>query len=131
MKKAGSSEYTFAVDRDATKKQIAKQIASQFNVNVLGVRTVNLKPATKMQRRVRKSYLVGGVKKAIVLLKKGQKLAIFESEPEKEEVVVTSAENEPRIMKEKKSFLGRTKVRVEKSAVGSSPTTQRKVITGK
>ena len=42
-----------------------------------------------------------------------------------------TAEGEPIKLKEKKDLLGRTKVRVETSAVGAAPTTQRKVITGK
>src|SRR5206468_3877993 len=81
----------------------------------------------KSQRRVRKNYQTGGFKKAIVTVKKGQVIPIFETP--KEEVTVTTGESEPQIMKEKRNLLSRTKVKVEKSAVGASPTTQRKVIT--
>lgn len=129
MKLAEENFYTFVVDKNATKEIIAKFVADKFDVSVLSVRTVNIKPKTKTQRRVRKTYLTGGFKKAIVEVKKGQKIALFETP--KEEVVVTTGEGEPIITKEKKDIFRRTKVRVEKGNIGGSPTTQRKVITGK
>lgn len=129
MKLAEKGQYTFEVDKNATKPQIAKAVADKFNVKVLGVKTINVKGETKSQRRVRKSYQTTGFKKAIVHVGKGQKIALFETP--KEEAVVTTAEGEPIKLREKKDILGRTKVKVEKSAVGAAPTTQRKVITGK
>lgn len=127
MKSAQSGLYTFEVDKNADKDLIGKIVAETFNVKVLGVKVTNVKGKMKMQRSVRKSYQKSGMKKAFVQVKKGDKIAIFET-PKEEEVVVTSAEGEPQIMKEKKDLLGRTKVRVEKRAVGAAPTTQRKVI---
>lgn len=129
MKLAQSGLYAFEVDKDATKPLIAKIVAEKFNVKVLEVKVVNVKGKIKQQRRVRKSYKTGGFKKALVQVGKGQTIAIFETP--KEEVTVTTAEGEPVKLKEKKDILGRTKVKVEKSAVGAAPTTQRKVITGK
>lgn len=129
MKLAGSNFYTFEVDRNATKPQIAKAVSEKFNVNVLRVKVLNIKGKIKQQKKVRRSYQTSTFKKAVVQVKKGDKIALFETP--KEEVVVTTAEGEPIKIREKKDFLGRTKVRVEKSAVGSAPTTQRKVITGK
>lgn len=129
MKLAANNWYTFVVDKNATKPQIAKVVASQFKVDVLKVAVMNVKGHAKMQRRARKTYQTKGYKKAIVFLKKGQTIALFETP--KEEVVVTTAEGEPQIMKEKKDILRRTKVKVERGATGASPTTQRKVITGK
>lgn len=129
MKLAQGGLYTFEVDKKATKDLIGKIVAETFNVKVLGVKVTNVKGKMKMQRRIRKSYRRAGMKKAFVQVKKGDKIAIFETP--KEDVVVTTAEGEPQIMKEKKDILGRTKVRVEKSAVGAAQTTQRKVITGK
>lgn len=131
MKQAKSNEYTFKVAKEATKLQIARLISDKFAINVLNVRTITTKSKTKMQKRVRKSYQVGGFKKAVVQLKKGQSIPLFEANAGKEEAVVTSVESEPKIIKEKKGFLSRTKVRVEKGSVGAAPTTQRKVITGK
>lgn len=129
MKLAQSGLYTFEVDKEAIKPQIAKLISDRFKVSVLKVKTINVKGETKSQRRIRKFYQTKGFKKAIVQVKKGDKIALFETP--KEEVTVTTAESEPIKIKEKKDLLGRTKVRVEKSAVGAAPTTQRKVITGK
>lgn len=129
MKLAGSNFYTFEVDRNATKPQIAKAVSEKFNVNVLKVKVLNIKGQTKQQKKVRRSYQTSTFKKAVVQVRKDDKIALFETP--KEEAVVTTAEGEPIKIREKKDLLGRTKVRVEKSAVGSAPTTQRKVITGK
>lgn len=130
MKLAQIGLYTFEVDKNSTKPLIAKRVAEKFNVKVLKVRITNLKGEMKSQRRVRKMYKSGGYKKALVQVEKGAKIAIFET-PKEEEVTVTTAEGEPIKLKEKKDFLGRVKVKVEKTAVGAAPTTQRKVITGK
>ena len=129
MKLAQANLYTFEVSKDATKPLIAKAVADKFNVEVLKVRTMNVKGEMKNQKRVRKSYQTKGFKKAIVQVAKGQKIAIFETP--KEEAVVTTAEGEPQVLKEKKDILRRTRVKIEKGAPGAAPTTQRKVITGK
>lgn len=129
MKLANINFYTFVVDKNATKDVIAKFVADKFKVSVLSVRTVNIKPKTKMQRQVRKSYQTRGFKKAYVEVKKGEKISIFETP--KEEVKVTTGEDEPIVTKEKRDIFRRTKVRVEKGNISGVPTTQRKVITGK
>ena len=126
MKLAQANLYTFEVSKDATKPLIAKAVADKFNVEVLKVRTMNVKGEMKNQKRVRKSYQTKGFKKAIVQVAKGQKIAIFETP--KEEAVVTTAEGEPQVLKEKKDILRRTRVKIEKGAPGAAPTTQRKVI---
>lgn len=133
MKLAGRGEYTFEVAKGANKDQVKKAVEEKFKVNVLKVAIINIKGEVRSQKRVRKFYRTTGFKKAIVKTAKDQKIAIFETP--KEEAVVTppagGAEGEPIKLKEKKDFLGRTKVKVEKTAVGTAPTTQRKVITGK
>lgn len=129
MKLAQNGLYTFEVLKEATKLLIAKIVAEKFNVKVLSVKVINVKGRVKSQKKVRKLFQGKGIKKALVQVGKGQKIAIFETP--KEEVKVTTAEGEPIKIKEKKDILGRTKVKVEKSAVGAAPTTQRKVITGK
>lgn len=129
MKLAVRHLYTFEVDKNADKAAISKAVADKFNVKVVSVKTINIKGETKSQKRVRKFHQSEGFKKAIVELPKNQKIALFET-PKEEEVKVTTVE-EPIKLKEKKDILGRTKVKVEKSAVGAAPTTQRKVITGK
>ena len=130
MKLADRHLYTFEVDKNATKATVARAVADKFNVKVISVKTINIKGETKSQKRVRRFYQSAGLKKAIVQLDKNQKIALFET-PKEEEVKVTTAEGEPITLKEKKDILGKTKVKVEKSAVGAAPTTQRKVITGK
>lgn len=128
MKLAQSGLYVFEVDKDATKPAVAKAVAEKFNVKVLEVKVLNVKGKVKQQRRVRKVYNLSGFKKALVQVKKGEKIAIFET-PKEEEVTVTTAEGEPIKLKEKKDILGRTKVKVEKTPqFGGAPTTQRKVI---
>ena len=129
MRLAQSGLYTFEVDKSSSKPMVAKRVAEKFNVKVLKVKITNVKGEIKSQRRVRKSYQTGGFKKALVQVAKGQTIAIFETP--KEEVTVTTTEGEPIKLKEKKDLLGRVKVKVERSAVGAAPTTQRKVITGK
>lgn len=129
MKLAEKSLYTFEVDKEATKPLIAKRVAEKFNVKVLKVKVMNVKGKLKQQKRARKIYSVSGFKKALVQVGKGQKIAMFETP--REEATVTTAEAGPIKLKEKKDILGRTKIKVEKSAVGAAPTTQRKVITGK
>ena len=130
MNLAQNGFYTFEVDKNATKPLIAKIVAEKFGVKVLKVKVINKKGQTKFQRQVRGSYQTKGFKKAVVQVKKGDKIAIFET-PKEEQATVTTAEGEPIKMKEKKDLLGRIKVRVEKTATGAAPTTQRKVITGK
>ena len=130
MKLADKNLYTFLVDKTSTKDMIARKVAEKFKVEVIKVKTINIKPKKKIQRKVRGFYQIPGFKKAVVEVKKGQKIAIFETPKEE---VSSLAEGEPIIMKEKKDLFGRTKVKVEKSQqnVGALPTTQRKVITGK
>ncbi len=135
MQMASSGLYTFEVDKGANKNSVAQDVAKRFGVNVVSVKILNAKAKLKTQRMVKRTYLSGGFKKAMVQVKKGQTIALFESKPE-ETAVVTTGEGEPQILKERKDILRRTKVRVEKNAPGqqvqgASPTTQRKVITGK
>ncbi|MDP3758682.1 MAG: 50S ribosomal protein L23, partial [Candidatus Daviesbacteria bacterium] len=132
MRLAQSGLYVFEVDKNATKPLIARAVAEKFNVKVLKVKIINVKGKLKQQRKVKKVYKTGGFKKALVQLGKGQTIAMFET-PKEEKVTPTGVgtESEPIKLKEKRDFLGRTKVKVERTAVGAAPTTQRKVITGK
>lgn len=129
MMNAKAGLYTFEVDKDATKFQIASAIEDKFKVKVIAVKTINTKGQVKQQRTVRKSYQNPSVRKALVKLQKGQTLALFETP--KEEAVVTTAEGESIILKEKKDMFKGTKVKIEKSQTAEKTTVQRKVITGK
>lgn len=68
-------QYLFLVDDKATKSEIVKAVSSIYKVHVVGVRTVNVKP--KRRRLGRTVGVKPGYKKAIVTLKKGEKLDIL------------------------------------------------------
>lgn len=106
--------YTFAVDRNSSKEQIANLVSRKFNVDVLAVKTINIKGKVKMQRSRQGFYTTQNFKKAIVQIKKNQKIALFEvaTEEEKAKNVEIKTADTPKV-KEKKSLLGRTKVRIE------------------
>ncbi len=117
--------FTFEVGLASTKQSIGRQVKSRFGVDVLSVKTINVKGKSKQQRTRKGSYTTSASKKAIVKIKKGQKIAIFEEavaakesshDHNHEEVEVRTAEGESLgTVKEKKSLLKGTKVRIEKS----------------
>ncbi len=131
MKLAGNGFYTFLVGQDATKPEVSKAVSEKFKVDILSVKMMTVKGETKMQRRVRKFYQTKNTKKAVVQVKAGQTIPVFETPKEEPEAIVTTADQEPQVLKDKRNLLSRTKVKVERSATGAAPTTQRKVITGK
>ncbi|MDD3531813.1 MAG: 50S ribosomal protein L23 [Candidatus Shapirobacteria bacterium] len=71
--------YTFVVDRAASKNQIKKAVETIFGVSVIRVRTTILKRKQKRLSNNRRMLQPAPVKKAIVELKKGEKLDIYES----------------------------------------------------
>lgn len=111
--------YTFEVGKGSTKEQIAKVVADKFKVTVESVKTLNRPGKVKMQRTRRGYFKQADIKKAIVKVKKGDRIALFEqiNEQPEQDVTVTTAEGEPVTqIKEKKSLLKGTKVRIEKVA---------------
>lgn len=115
MIQASLGQYTFLVDREATKVDIRKAIERKFEVNVISVKTINMKAKIKMQRSRKGRFTVPAAKKAMVGLKKGQKITLFENATPTEEVEVRTAEGEKIAeVSEKKSFLRGTKVKIEK-----------------
>jgi large subunit ribosomal protein L23 len=73
-----NNQYTFLVDKDANKIEIAKAIEEKFSVHVESVNTIISLGATK---RVGK-YIgkKNDFKKAIVTLKKDEKIQLFQKE---------------------------------------------------
>jgi large subunit ribosomal protein L23 len=69
--------YSFEVDRDANKLEIREAIESIFKVSVVGVNT--LRVHRKQRGRGRFAGYTQVSKKAIVRLKPGDKINIFES----------------------------------------------------
>ena len=66
----------FQVKRSANKLQIKEAVQNIFNVTVLDVNTINVKPKT--QRFGRHQGQTKAWKKAIVLLKEGDRIDFFE-----------------------------------------------------
>lgn len=117
--------YTFEVAKEATKHQISKVVADKFKVTVVSVNTINRVGKTKTQRTRKGYFNQPHLKKAIVRVGKGDKIALFEQVSTGEDhtghnhgdVEVRTAEGEAvTSVKEKKSLLGGTKVRIEKAA---------------
>lgn len=80
MDDAGKGKFTFEVSSSATKHGIKKTIEEQFKVNVLDVATITV-PGKKKKRMTRRGARMNSTpswKKAIVLLKAGQKISLFE-----------------------------------------------------
>lgn len=116
--------YTFEVAKSAKKPQIAKIIADKFKVKVIAVNTINRAGKTKQQRTKKGYFQQPHLKKAIVRVGKGDKIALFEQvtsesfdSAQDRDVEVRTAEGESMgTVKEKKSLLHGTKVRIEKQA---------------
>ena len=69
-------EYTFEVHPEANKHQIASALEQQFGVHVTAVRTMQMRRHEVTRGRVRGT--TARWKKAIVTLKEGESLPIFE-----------------------------------------------------
>ncbi len=80
MRDANSGKFTFLVGRDSDKNQIKKIIEQTYNVHVVSVVTVTTKGKVKRvgTRRVEKTMTP--VKKAVVGLKSGEKIGLFDIE---------------------------------------------------
>ena len=73
-------KYTFKVNKSAGKNQIKKAIELFFGVKVAGVKTITLRGKTRRARGMKGKQVKGADwKKALVLLKEGEKLDIFET----------------------------------------------------
>ena len=76
------NKYTFEIHPNATKIQVKAAVEDAFNVTVLSVNTINVKPKAKSRMIRRGAGRIHGtsraVKKAIVTLKPGERIDIFE-----------------------------------------------------
>lgn len=77
MKDASSGKFTFKVSKTADKNQIKKAVQNKFKVDVLSVATMIMKPKKKRTYQ-RKEYKSPSWKKAVVEVKSGQKIALFD-----------------------------------------------------
>lgn len=78
MALAGAGKYTFIVSRAADKAKIKREIEKMFSVNVLGVSTTIVKGKTKRVGIRRAEVVSTPIKKAVVTVKSGQKIDLFE-----------------------------------------------------
>ncbi len=70
------NRYTFKVHPDAHKTQIRQAVEELFDVKVVGVNVVKMKPKPKRRGMIRGTR--PGWKKAIVELKAGDRIELFE-----------------------------------------------------
>lgn len=73
------NRYTFEVDVHASKNQIAVAIATMFKVDVVGVKTSIKKPTRVSTGKKRLPGNTPSIKKAIVEIKAGQTIKVFET----------------------------------------------------
>ena len=75
---AGNGKFTFKVDRFSTKGAIKKVVEKKFKVHVTSVSTSILKGKSMRTGSRRTERKLMPTKKAIVTLKKGEKIGMFE-----------------------------------------------------
>ncbi len=74
---AAQDKYVFRVDPSASKYQIRQAVKDLFNVDVITVSTVKKASRTVRSMKTGKYVNLPVTKKAIVQIKKGQKIEIF------------------------------------------------------
>ncbi len=73
-------KYGFLVNPKANKIQIAKAVETKFNVHVIDIKTINHRGKMKTQFRKSGRFTgkTAGFKKAIVTLKEGESIELYE-----------------------------------------------------
>ena len=71
-------KYVFEIHPSATKPQVREAVERYFNVNVASVNTIKIKPEIRRFGGSGRRTKVGALKKAVVTLKPGQTIQIFE-----------------------------------------------------
>jgi large subunit ribosomal protein L23 len=80
MIQTAANKYTFEVDPRATKGQIRQAIQEVFGVNVVSVKTVKIAGKRRRVGKMRREIIKQKRKKAIIKLKSGQKIELFETQ---------------------------------------------------
>lgn len=78
MSDVSRNRYAFKVDSKANKNEIRKEIARKFKVDVLKISTITIKGRKFKSGAKRVETLRNPFKKAIVTVKEGQKISIFD-----------------------------------------------------
>lgn len=74
----GANKYVFEVVTSATKIDVKRAVSQIFNVHVIEVRTISLQRKPKKNPRTGRMSKAVNWKKAIVTLKAGEKIQLFE-----------------------------------------------------
>lgn len=77
MNASAEGKYTFEVDTQARKDEIAKAVEKAFGVHVKGLTTITVHGKTRRTGRKRKVVAASPTKKAIVRLTAGEKIDVF------------------------------------------------------
>ena len=75
---AQQGKFTFLVELEAGKDAVKKEVESTYNVHVVDIATVIVKGKVKRVGKKRTEKKVGKYKKAVVTLKKGEKIDAFD-----------------------------------------------------
>ena len=84
MNDVGLSKFTFKVSKKADKGQIKKNIEEKFKVDVVSVSTARVKGKKRRFGARRIEIVLPSYKKAIVRIKEGQKIGMFDTAGQKE-----------------------------------------------
>ncbi len=76
--RVAESKYTFEVDQRSSKNEISQAVEKLFRVTVLDVTTANVKGKAARAGRRRTASKKSNWKKAVVTLKEGDKIELFE-----------------------------------------------------
>ncbi len=79
MNDVSKNKYTFKVSQKADKISLKKEIEKKFNVNVLNISTITTKGRSAIAGARRVRVFKEPFKKAIVTVKPGQKISLFEA----------------------------------------------------
>lgn len=78
MALASNGWFSFEVDMDADKTKIAAEVNRIYSVNTVSVRTIHVKGKTRHVGRKMREVAKSDWKKALVRLKDGQRIPVFE-----------------------------------------------------
>jgi large subunit ribosomal protein L23 len=78
MNEAAKGRFTFEVFKFANKPEIALAVKQAFKVNPIKVQTISVKGKTKRSAKTRKVNRASDWKKAIIQLKAGEKIDLFD-----------------------------------------------------
>ena len=76
--RVAENKYTFEVDKRASKNEIGRAVEKVFGVTVLDVKTANVRGKAVRAGRRRAAAKKSDWKKAVVTVKEGEKIELFE-----------------------------------------------------